>query len=97
MKRNIENRLLDFCIQQHARFTAEAWDRFDALNTKEKATVARFLAGVEWYGHREELARLADSLTAEKFAELSAATGFDGGRFAGLLRTRLERHAAMTR
>jgi hypothetical protein len=93
MKRDAEKQILDFCVEQRSRFSAEAWARFDALSAKEKATVVRFLAGVEWYGHREELAGLAASLSADRFAELNAATGFDSGRFAGLLKARLARQA----
>lgn len=91
MKREPESLLLDFCVRQRRSFSTAAWARFEAVGPLEKAVAARFLAGVEWYGHREGLAHFADTLTTQKFAELSAATNFDPGRFGGLLKARLAR------
>lgn len=97
MTRETESQLLDFCVQQHRSFSLAAWTGFDVLSAKEKATVARYLAGVSWFGQQEELSRFAASLTPEKFAELSAAINFDSSRFAGLLRMRLALQAGAAR
>jgi hypothetical protein len=96
MKRDTENRLLEFCVQQQTAFSRDAWAQFAVLSELEKATVARFLAGVGWYGSREELARFADTVTSANFAELSRATNFDASRFSGLLKAHLA-HAARTK
>lgn len=76
-------------MQQQRAFSREAWTEFAGLGELEKATVARFLAGVSWYGSREELARFADTVTHANFAELSRATDFDAPRFSGLLKAHL--------
>jgi len=91
MNREAELRLIDFCAQQHRAFVSADWVRFDAVKDLEKAATARYLAGVDWYGNRAELGRLADDFSPSRFAELAAATGFDPSRFAGLLKTRLAR------
>ena len=95
MKRDTESRLLEFCVQQQRAFSHEAWTEFAALSQLEKATVARFLAGVSWYGSREELARFADTVTSANFAELSRATDFDAPRFSSRLKVWLERAKQM--
>lgn len=93
MKRDSENSLLDFCAEQRLNFSADAWAGFDAVSPIEKAAVARYLAGVEWYGQPELLTEFADSITPANFAELCRATGFDPSRFGGLLKARFAWHA----
>ena len=89
MKRDTESRLLEFCVQQRRAFSRDAWAEFAALSELEKATVARFLAGVNWFGSREELARFADTVTNASFAELSRETHFDAPRFSSRLKALL--------
>ena len=92
VNRDSESRVLAFCVEQRSRFDAGAWARFSAVSRAELATAARYLAGVAWYGHQPALRAVADSLSEESFAALVRDTGFDPGRFAGLLQAHL-RHA----
>ncbi len=92
MNRDSESQLVRFCVEQHGRFDADAWGQFSAVSSLELATTARYLAGVEWYGHRAALVEVAAALTSRPFAELVRATNFDASRFAGLLKAHL-RHA----
>lgn len=92
MNRDSESRLVGFCVEQHGCFDAGAWARFSTVKTDELAVAARYLAGVEWYGNRVELAAVAAELNPMAFAELARATNFDASRFAGLLKAHL-RHA----
>lgn len=93
MTRESESRLLDFVNAQHRRFQAGEWVAYPHLTRELLATVAWFLAGVEWYGHRADLLRLAEVLCPGSEGRLSALvirTGFDPSRFSNLLRHRLE-------
>lgn len=92
MNRDSESRLLAFCVAQRSGFDAGAWTPFSAVSRAELAATARYLAGVAWYGHEPALRAVADSLSKESFAALVRDTGFDPGRFAGLLQAHL-RHA----
>lgn len=92
MKRDSESCLVAFCVGQRSRFDAGAWTPFSGVSRNELAAAARYLAGVAWYGHQPALRAVADSLSKETFAGLVRETGFDPGRFGGLLRAHL-RHA----
>jgi hypothetical protein len=89
MNRESEARLVGFCVEQHGRFDAGAWARFSAVGAAELAAAARYLAGVDWYGHRAALGDVAAELSPLRFAELAHATGFDASRFSGLLKAHL--------
>lgn len=89
MLRDSESRLLAFCVQQHGQFAASAWRQFTAVSPAELAAAARYLSGVAWYGHQPALRAVADSLGEKSFAALVLETGFDPGRFGGLLRAHL--------
>jgi len=92
MNRDSESRLIGFCVEQHGGFEAEAWGQFSDVAPAERAVAVRYLAGVDWYGHRLELRAVADRLSLRPFAELAMETAFDASRFAGLLKAHL-RHA----
>ena len=89
MNRESESLLVGFCVEQHARFDAGAWARFSAVGPVELAATARYLAGVDWYGHRAALGDVAAELSPLRFAELARTTGFDASRFSGLLKAHL--------
>lgn len=91
MNREAESRLIDFCVEQYGRFNPAAWENFTAVTSLELAAVARFLAGVEWFGHQTELREVADRVTSARFAELARDTRFSPSRFAGLLMAHLGR------
>lgn len=93
MTREAESQLLAFCAAQREAFEPEAWLCFDAVSQLELSAAARYLAGVDWFGHRLDLARVANRMTALNFEELTLHVDFDPGRFKGLLQARL-RHAA---
>ncbi len=92
VNRDSESRLLAFCVEQRRRFDAAAWVRFAEVSRPDLAVVARYLAGVAWYGNQPALRAAADALNENSFASLVRETAFDPGRFAGLLQAHL-RHA----
>jgi len=97
MKREAESQLLDFCVQQREAFSPLEWLRFAPLSKEELATAALFLAGVDWYGHREQLLEVAGQLhegRVEKFPELARRTDFSCSRFSSMLRARLRHERA---
>ena len=92
MKRSQETALLDFCHQQKGSFDERAWKSFGEASSVELATVATYLAGVEWFGNQEKLRRIAGALLggkAKSFPDLARETRFEPSRFAGLLKARL--------
>lgn len=89
MNRESESQLIGFCVAQHGRFDAPAWRQFSSVSPAELAVAARYLAGVEWYGHRAEVAEVAQALSPLPFADLLRATDFDASRFAGQLKAHL--------
>ena len=96
MNREFEDRLLNFCVNQKSDFDSDAWAMFDAPDPDEMAATALFLAAVDWYGHEDELCRVAEQLHPGCIGHLAAlikATRFDCGRFSNMLRMRLK-HAA---
>lgn len=97
MNRESEDQLLSFCAEQSRHFDPDAWARFAAVTAPEMAAVARFLAGVSWYGHQAELAAVAGAFSPEPFPALVRSTGFDPSRFAGRLGVRLQREAPPAR
>jgi hypothetical protein len=93
MKRDSEAQLLQFCVAQRRAFAAEAWSSYVDLPRDELAVTAVFLAGVGWYGHRDELLAVAHSLAAGcvgRFSELASQTEFDCSRFSHSLRRLLD-------
>jgi len=100
MNRIAESELLDFCARQHESFHADAWQKFDRVSPLEMATVALFLAGASWYGHRQSLVSLAERLVPDSnghFAQLAKQASFDCNRFSGLLKARLRHEQAVSR
>ena len=59
MNRESESQLIGFCVEQHGHFEAAAWERFSAVARPELAVVARYLAGVAWYGQQAALREVA--------------------------------------
>jgi hypothetical protein len=91
MTRDVENQLLDFCLQQKALFGPSAWLDFQLPN-EIKATAALYLANTSWFGYRKALLSVAERLypgSAGHFSEMSRLTGFDPSRFRGRLQARL--------
>lgn len=92
MTRESESELLSFCAAQRGDFHADAWTRFDRVEKREVAAVCLFLAGVDWFGHRQQLATIGHSLLGcanTTFAQLVSLLSFDCARFSNLLKRRI--------
>lgn len=96
MNRESEAALLDFCARQKDAFQEASWlGQAPLADRREMAAVCLFLAGVDWYGHKPALVRLAQTLldgAATSFEVLARAVRFDCLRFSSMLKRRL-RHA----
>jgi hypothetical protein len=93
MTRDTEASLLQFCAAQRGGFDPDQWLACPHADRSELTAAALFLAGVDWYGHRAELLRVAENLTPHSTGRLStlvSRTGFDLSRFSNMLRRRLE-------
>ncbi|MGA2693667.1 MAG: hypothetical protein ABSF76_15000 [Opitutaceae bacterium] len=91
MKRDTEDLLLEFCVQQKERFGLSPWLDLP-LSSDTKATTALYLANTSWFGHRHELLDVAEKLhrgCVGHFSEMARLTGFDPSRFRGRLQSRL--------
>lgn len=92
MTRESESELLSFCATQRGDFCADAWTQFDRVEKREMAAVCLFLAGVDWFGHKQKLdavaTRLLDGVPAT-FESLAKALRFDCLRFSSMLKRRL--------
>jgi hypothetical protein len=91
MKRELEDRLLEFCVQQKGRFEFSPWLDLP-VSSDAKATVALYLANTSWFGHRRQLLNVAETLRrgcVGHFSEMARLTDFDPSRFRGRLQARL--------
>jgi hypothetical protein len=92
MTRDSEAQLLDFCAHQHGAFKEAAWLEAKSVSRDEMAAVCLFLGGVDWFGHRQQLADLGRRLLGgadTTFAQLVSRLGFDCARFSNLLKRRI--------
>ena len=92
MTRDSEATLLDFCASQQAAFDESAWLEQRCVSREEVATVSLFLSGVDWFGHKQSLVRVADQLLAGTdpgLARMISHIGFDCARFSNMLKRRI--------
>ncbi|TDU63098.1 hypothetical protein EI77_04520 [Prosthecobacter fusiformis] len=92
MTRDSEASLLDFCARQKSAFQESSWLDSRLVSAEEMATVCLFLAGVDWYGHKQSLIRLAQSFLPSplpSFESLVQSVHFDCLRFSNMLKRRL--------
>ena len=92
MTRESESELLHFCATQRGEFHEDAWTSFPHIEKQEMAAVCLFLAGVDWFGHQQDLRNAARRLlngVETTFATLAIALRFDTPRFANSLKRRL--------
>jgi hypothetical protein len=92
MDRVAEMELLDFCAKQKARFSVQRWHEFGSVKNSELAAAALFLAGVDWYGHKDDLLDVAEHLHpgyVGKFSQLAKESAMDCSRFSNMLKARL--------
>jgi len=91
MDRHATESLAQFCIAQRNAFDADGWHlRFD-IDGEAVALAAKYLSMTSWYGHEEELERIAATihLPAESSLGLyreSRAIGFDLPYFSATVR-----------
>jgi hypothetical protein len=88
MNRESESAELDFCARQHREFQEQAWITQTLLKQTELATIALYLAGVDWFGHRSGLLSIADLLhkdCAGHFSKMAREAEFDCARFSNML------------
>ncbi len=95
MTRDTEARLIEFCVNQQDRFDADEWLDCDLVTRDELAAAALFLAGVDWFGHREALNQVAETIkpgSTSRAPDVLRQARFDCLRFSTMLRREL-RHA----
>ena len=88
---------MDLCVRQRDNFVPLEWLRFAAVPRDMLASVALFLAGVDWYGHEEMLSKVAEELqpgARARWREMLERTDFETGRFSQMLRARLRHEQA---
>ena len=81
MTRESESELLHFCASQRGEFCEDAWAAFDHIEKQEMAAVCLFLAGVDWFGHQQDLRNAARKLlngVETTFGVLARSLRFDG-------------------
>jgi hypothetical protein len=54
--------IAQFCMTQHRNFDAKAWKRRSAADRKLVAVAAKYLSMTSWFGHEEELERIAEDI-----------------------------------
>jgi hypothetical protein len=96
MNRDHEEQLFALASRQSQDFDEQAWldlAKKGPVTPEEVAAAARFLAGGYWYGHEDELFRVADTLVpgcVPRFEALAKATRFDCSRFDSMLKARIK-------
>lgn len=103
MNRITESHLIDFCVEQKKSFNPQLWIEYRQASrhttSDELVACALFLAGADWYGHKEKLLVVAENLKAGcigNFGLMVKTTGFDCGRFSGLLKARLRHESCIS-
>lgn len=59
MDRQSAESLAQFCIDQRSAFDARQWLARKAVDGRAVALAAKYLSMTSWYGHEEELERIA--------------------------------------
>ncbi|MDF1814265.1 MAG: hypothetical protein P1V20_18820 [Verrucomicrobiales bacterium] len=98
MTRETEQALLNFCVRQRDQFEAAEWLKVPHPERDEFLAAVLFLAGVDWYGYRNELVNIATQIEPESIGHLSKVvgrTGFDLSRFSNSLRQQLKHESVV--
>ena len=98
MTRDTEQALLEFCARQRTQFDVAEWLKVPHPDGDEFLAAVLFLAGVDWYGHRERLTAVAGKLAPEMIGHLSLVvyrTGFDLSRFSNMLRKEINHESVV--
>jgi hypothetical protein len=94
MDKQASGTLANFCASQQATFDARAWLSQGTADPKAYAVAAKYLSMTSWYGHEEELERVATQLcpalaVREGFDRELRLTGVDLQYFSSSIRYRI--------
>ena len=86
--------LAQFCADQHYAFDARAWQRRSQYDRNASTVAAMYLSMTDWYGHEDELERVAarafaQHVNGEAFQRTAQASTFDHTRFAAMVRSEI--------
>jgi len=96
MERQASDTLTRFCAGQQEAFDRRAWLCHPSIDSKAIAVAAKYLSMTSWYGHEEDLERVAielDSGVAKRdgFEREARAVGFDVKHFSTAIRYEIGR------
>lgn len=88
--------LAQFCADQYFSFDARAWRRRSLYDHQASAVAAMYLSMTHWYGHEDELERIAAEsqalhVTGESFQRGAQANQLDSAEFATKVRAEIAR------
>jgi hypothetical protein len=83
--------IAQFCVEQHTRFDPQAWRRRGAADRKLVAVAAKYLSMTSWFGHEDQLERIAVDIDAGladsgEFNRELGSIGLDLARFSASVR-----------
>ena len=83
--------IVQFCVEQHVNFDVQAWRRRSAADRKLIAVTAKYLSMTSWFGHEDQLERLAVEfdpclVDSSEFDRESGAIGFNLAFFSSAVR-----------
>ncbi len=96
MERHTLDTLTRFCAGQQEAFDRRAWLLHAAIDAKAIAVAAKYLSMTSWYGHEEDLERVAIELDSgvamrDGFEREARAVGFDITHFSTAIRYEIGR------
>jgi len=86
--------LAQFCADQYYAFDARAWQRRSRYDRNASTVAAMYLSMTTWYGHEEELERIAADARAlyasgEVFQRTAQTSAFNPESFSKLVRSEI--------
>lgn len=86
--------LAQFCADQYYAFDAKAWQRRSLYDRNASTVAAMYLSMTDWYGHEDELDRIAAEARAmhasgEDFRRSARSSRFDAEVFAAMVRSEI--------
>lgn len=86
--------LAQFCADQYYAFDARAWHRRSQYDRNASTVAAMYLSMTSWYGHEDELERvaaqaLAPHASGEDFSVSAQGNSFDSARFSAMVRSEI--------
>ena len=86
--------LAQFCADQYHAFDLRAWARRGQFDHNASTVAAMYLSMTSWYGHEDELERIAADARAlhdsgEEFRRTAQANNFDPGLFSSMVRAEI--------